>query len=77
VIDVDDAPREGTGLRARHPTSLALLDALHRGVRAHALPARRRAMQRRGMTMDWSWTVPARQHLDLYQQVITDRGSPP
>jgi starch synthase len=77
VIDIDDRPRDGTGLVGRVPSSLALLDAFHRGVRAHAVPARRKAMQRRGMTMDWSWAAPARQHLELYQQVITDRGSPP
>jgi starch synthase len=77
VIDIDDAPMAGTGIVARVPTSLSLLDALHRGVRAHAVPARRKAMQRRGMTTDWSWTVPARQHLELYSKVITDRGSPP
>jgi starch synthase len=36
VVDVDDQPRDGTGVVAGSPTSLAVLDALHRGVRAHA-----------------------------------------
>ena len=60
----------------RSPTSLAVLDALHRGVRAHAAPARRKAMQKRGMAHDWSWAAPARQHLELYQELLDDRGSP-
>ncbi|HEX6785720.1 MAG TPA: glycosyltransferase, partial [Acidimicrobiales bacterium] len=76
VVDVDDSPREGTGVVAGSPTSIALLDALHRGVRAYAAPARRKAMQKRGMDHDWSWTTPARQHIELYQQLLDDRGSP-
>ena len=77
VVDVDTNPRQGTGVVAAVPTALALLDALHRGVRAHSAPARRRAMQKRGMAIDWSWAAPARQHLDLYEQLIDDRGSRP
>jgi starch synthase len=76
VVDVDTNPREGTGVVADEPTPLALLDALHRGVRAHGAPARRKAMQKRGMAIDWSWTAPAREHLDLYQQLTDDRRSP-
>ena len=76
VVDVDDRPGDGTGVVAGSPTSLAVLDALHRGVRAHAAPARRKAMQKRGMAHDWSWAAPARQHLELYQELLDDRGSP-
>ena len=76
VADVDDRPGDGTGVVAASPTSLAVLDALHRGVRAHAAPARRKAMQKRGMAHDWSWAAPARQHLELYQELLDDRGSP-
>jgi glycogen synthase len=32
-------------------------------------------MQKRGMAIDWSWTAPAREHLDLYQQLLDDRRS--
>ena len=76
VVDIDDHPDDGTGLVARTATPVALLDALHRGVRALGVPARRQAMQRRGMTADWSWDGPARQHVALYQQLISERGSP-
>ena len=47
-----------------------VLDALHRGVRAHRMTTRRQAMQRRGMSADWSWAAPARQHIDLYEGLI-------
>jgi starch synthase len=70
VVDVDDRPGEGTGTVAREPSTLAMLDALHRGVRAHSVTTRRQAMQRRGMAADWSWVAPARQHIDLYRQLI-------
>ena len=76
VVDIDDQPDDGTGLVARTATPVALLDALHRGVRALGVPTRRQAMQRRGMTADWSWDGPARQHVALYQQLISERGSP-
>jgi starch synthase len=76
VVDIDDHPDDGTGFVARTATPVALLDALHRGVRALGVPTRRQAMQRRGMTADWSWDGPARQHVALYQQLISERGSP-
>jgi starch synthase len=70
VVDIDDHPATGTGVVARDPSSLAVLDALHRGVRAHRTTTRRQALQRRGMGADWSWTSPARQHIDLYRRLI-------
>jgi starch synthase len=75
VVDIDDRPGEGTGTVAAEPSTLAMLDALHRGVRAHSITTRRQAMQRRGMRADWSWAAPARQHIDLYRQLIG--GAPP
>ena len=70
VVDIDDHPGEGTGTVAQEPSALAMLDALHRGVRAHRATTRRQAMQRRGMGADWSWAAPARQHIDLYNRLI-------
>ena len=77
VIDADDHADDGTGIVAPEPTPVALLDALHRGVRAHTSSTRRHAIQRRGMTADWSWIGPAREHLQLYGQLIGDGGSQP
>ncbi len=70
VVDIDDHADEGTGVVANAPSTVAMLDALHRGVRAHGATTRRHAMQRRGMSADWSWTVPARQHIDLYDRLV-------
>ena len=66
VTDTDEFPRLGTGFVAEQPSSVALLDAVHRATRGWANPRRRAAVQRRGMTADWSWAAPAQQYLDLY-----------
>lgn len=72
VVDVDATPRLGTGIVAPNPTSIDLLDGIHRMARAFAQPRRRLAMQRRGMTVDWSWRQPVRTHLEWYRQLTAD-----
>ena len=47
--------RRGTGVVVPDASSVALMDGLHRMVKAYSQPRRRAAMQRRGMTIDWSW----------------------
>ena len=73
VVDVDADPARGTGIVSDDVSSLGVLDALHRGVRAVQQPARRKAMQRRGMSADWSWQEPARKHVELYEVVLRTR----
>ncbi len=69
VIDADRDPTRGTGFVADRPDPLSVLDALHRAVRGWSNSRRRRAVQRRGMTTDWSWVRPATAYLDLYQDL--------
>ncbi len=69
VIDTDTNPRLGTGFVAARPSSLDLLNALHRACRGWANPRRRAAVQRRGMTADWSWAKPAARYLGLYRDL--------
>jgi len=69
VVDTDSNPRAGTGFVARQPTSLDLLDALHRAAKGWGNPRRRAAVQRRGMTSDWSWAKPAKRYNELYRQL--------
>ncbi len=73
VVDADADPRRGTGFIATAPEPVALLDAWHRAARAWSNPARRRAIQRRAMTTDWSWREPARQYVELYERVVNAR----
>jgi starch synthase len=69
VVDVDAAPTRGTGVVVPDASSVALMDGLHRMVRACAQPRRKAAMQRRGMAIDWSWKRPAAEHIDWYQRL--------
>ena len=51
-----------------------VIDGLHRGVRSLRNANRRRAIQRRGMSIDWSWDSPASQHIDLYRELLAERS---
>ncbi len=69
VIDADTHP-DGTGFVAAAPDTLPLLDALHRAVRAWRSPPRRKQIQLRGMTHDWSWKSPAARQIEVYREVV-------
>ena len=69
VVDADTDRTHGTGFVSATVDTAGLVDALHRGVRALRHGARRRAIQGRGMTEDWSWTAPAARHLELYEEI--------
>ncbi len=70
VRDTDQNPRSGTGFVAHEPTSLGLIDAVHRASRGWSNSRRRGAVQRRGMTADWSWAKPAGRYVELYRQIV-------
>jgi starch synthase len=67
VVDIDAAPTRGTGVVAPDASAVALMDGMHRMIRAWSQPRRRAAMQRRGMAIDWSWQSPAAQHIAIYE----------
>jgi starch synthase len=71
VVDAD-ASTDGTGFVARSVATLHFVDALHRAVRALADGPRRRAIQRRAMTIDWSWRNPATDHAALYARLLRE-----
>ncbi len=73
VIDDDAFPDLGTGFVARSARDVELLDALHRAVRAWRTTRRRAAIIERGMSTDWSWTTPAGQHIELYDDLVGRR----
>ena len=70
VIDADLDRKSGTGFVAQSIDPIGFVDALHRGVRAWKHKGRRQAIQRRGMTTDWSWKNPANKHIKLYEELI-------
>ncbi len=70
VVDVDADPKAGTGIVIGAPSAVGVIDGIHRAARALAQPRRRLAMQRRGMTTDWSWRGPVEAHLDWYRTLL-------
>ncbi len=73
VVDVDAVPTGGTGVVVPEPSAVALMDGLHRVVKAYSQPRRRTAMQRRGMAIDWSWRRPAATHIEWYQRLLAEK----
>ena len=70
VLDDDRARGEGNGFVSRSVDAAGIADALHRAARATRHAARRRAIQRRGMSVDWSWRDPAADHIALYRELL-------
>ena len=70
VIDADERPTRGTGFVASHPTAVSVADAVARAVRAWHDPKRRRAIQCRAMTSDWSWHDPTRRLIERHRRLI-------
>lgn len=70
IVDADRDPAAGTGWLAHEASVTAVVDALHRAVRGWGDTRLRAAMQRRGMTVDWSWREPALVHRALYERVV-------
>ncbi len=70
VVDPFDAPSAWTGFVAADVSSAGLLDAMHRAARTFQDKTVWRAAQHRGMTIDWSWKLPAQRYLDLYESLI-------
>ncbi len=73
ISDIDADPDGGTGVLLSEVSVAGLVDGFHRGVRAWSQKSTRRAMQRRGMKADWSWTGPAKRHVALYQDLLASK----
>ena len=69
VTDADEFPATGTGLMAA-PTAESLGEALTRALRLFSEPERLAAVQKRGMTRDFSWKVAAAGYEKLYQESV-------
>lgn len=70
VIDDDTSRGEGNGFVAATIDLAGLIDALYRAQRSLRHAQRRRGIVLRGMRRDWSWTVPAQQFVDLYEDLL-------
>ena len=73
VHDADNDRRNGTGFVAAEATPDAMRDALRRALTAWRSKRRRARLMRLGMSRDWSWEQPAREYLDLYDEITSAR----
>jgi starch synthase len=70
VIDASDT-QQGNGFVFDQATPAALLAAIRRAVALwRDNPRRWKTLQRRGMSADFGWDLPARQYADLYQTLM-------
>jgi len=70
VIDADADVRHGTGFVAGGARPEDMLAGLFRAARRVRDRRRRAALQRRMMSIDWSWKGPAREYLALYDELV-------
>jgi len=68
VRDADADPLAGNGFVFGPARAPAFVDACRRAMAALADEPRRRQLQRRGMTTDFSWRVPAEQYVAAYRR---------
>jgi starch synthase len=70
VIDADEFPQTGTGFVFGPAEPASFVEACRRATAALADPARRRAIQQRGMAVNFSWRGPARDYAQMYRRAM-------
>jgi starch synthase len=73
VVDSDRIPEQGTGFVASEVSAPSVADAVGRAVKGWRSTGRRGAIRRRGMSIDWSWSVPASHYAELYSEISSAR----
>jgi starch synthase len=77
VPDADANPRTGLGFVAAQPDPTELLAALFRAARRVRDGRRRSTLQKRMMSIDWSWAEPAATYHHLYSSLVAGAQLPP
>jgi starch synthase len=70
VVDLDSDPRHGTGVVATAPDPIAVVAAIFRAARRISDGRRRNSIQRRIMSIDWSWAGPAQKYVTIYRDLL-------
>jgi len=70
VIDADRHPQTGTGFVFEAYEAAQMLDAIKRALRCFDDPKTWRALQRRGMSQDFSWRKSAKKYLEIYELAL-------
>ncbi len=75
VPDADANARSGLGFVAAHADGTHLLAALFRAARRVRDGRRRATLQKRMMSIDWSWAEPAATYHALYSSLVGERAA--
>ncbi len=71
VVDLDEQPGRATGFGFRPFLADELAKTVRRAMRVYSRSRGEwRALQRRGMQHDWSWTAAAAAYLDVYESAL-------
>jgi starch synthase len=70
IVDYEQRSRSGTGFKFTPYTRDALTEAWRRALSAYRQPDEFRALQKRGMAQDFSWTASARRYVELYERLL-------
>jgi starch synthase len=70
VVDLDSDPRHGTGVVATAPDPVAVVAAIFRAAHRISDGRRRNSIQRRIMSIDWSWAGPAQKYVTIYRDLL-------
>lgn len=73
IADISADGTTGTGFKYTGGTAAGLLSAIERGIALKDQPAKWVAAQQRAMNQDFSWSIPAQRHIDLYKSAMSWR----
>ncbi len=73
IVDYEPRSRSGTGFKFGAYSKDALAETWRRALAAYRRPEEFRALQKRGMAQDFSWTASARRYVELYERVLAAR----
>ncbi len=66
----DTVAADETGFLVSRPTATLLSDAIKRAIAVVGNPAQRSAMQRAGMSRDFSWRLSAAKYIEVYRRLV-------
>jgi len=75
VIDIDDDPERGSGIKFEKATREDLIGAVSRALKLYGDGARWQAVQRRIMKLDFSWKASALRYEQLYAGLLGKNGT--
>jgi starch synthase len=70
IVDLDENPKQGTGVKFREYAPKALVEALDRALERYLNPQGWKKIVTRAMKQDFSWHESAQKYLELYEELL-------